>query len=144
MDSIYSSGESSEINLLHNLSKLRNIVYSKKMTHYTSCNLTSILQSEFIIIIRQPLCPVVGRRPQHAVSKLACLMLSSARSCRSSICPGRLSTAFLVIWSPSSDTRGPSVVFEVVDLPCPGTFHFSHIAAYLSELAPINRKAALS
>ena len=50
-----------------------------------------------IIIIRQPLCPVVGRRPQHAVSnKLPCLVLSSAISCRSSICLGRLSTAWLV------------------------------------------------
>ena len=49
-----------------------------------------------IIIIRQPLCPVVGRRPQHAVSKLPCLVLSSAISCRSIICPGRLSIAWLV------------------------------------------------
>ena len=49
-----------------------------------------------IIIIRQPLCPVVGLRPQHAVSKLPCLVLSSAISCRSSICPGRLSIAWLV------------------------------------------------
>ena len=49
----------------------------------------------FIIIIGQPLCPVVGRRPQHAVSKLPCLVLSSAISRRSSICPGRLSTAWL-------------------------------------------------
>ena len=49
-----------------------------------------------IIIIRQPLCPVVGRRPQHAVSKLPCLVLSAAISCRSSICLGRLSTAWLV------------------------------------------------
>ena len=48
------------------------------------------------IIIRQPLCPVVGRRPQHVVSKLPCLVLSSVISCRSSICPGRLSTARLV------------------------------------------------
>ena len=46
-----------------------------------------------LIIIRQPLCPVVGRRPQHAVFILPCLVLSSAISCRSSICPGRLSTA---------------------------------------------------
>ena len=36
---------------------------------------------------------VVGRRPQRAVSKLACLVLSSARSCCSRICPGRLSTS---------------------------------------------------
>ena len=49
-----------------------------------------------IIIIRQPLCPVVGRRPQHVVSKLPCLVLFSAISCPSSICPGRLSTAWLV------------------------------------------------
>ena len=39
-----------------------------------------------------PLCPVVGRRPQHVVSKLPRLVLFSAISCRSSICPGRLST----------------------------------------------------
>ena len=44
-----------------------------------------------IIIIRQPLCPVVGRRHQHAVSKLACLVLSSAISCRSSIILSRSS-----------------------------------------------------
>ena len=49
-----------------------------------------------IIIIGQPLCPVIGRRPQHAVSKLACLVQSSARSCRSSMCQGRLSTAWQV------------------------------------------------
>ena len=39
---------------------------------------------------------MVGRRPQHAVSKLPCLVLSSAISCRSSICLGRLSTAGLL------------------------------------------------
>ena len=39
---------------------------------------------------------MVGRRPQHAVSKLPYLLLSSAISCRSSICLGRLSTAWLV------------------------------------------------
>ena len=49
-----------------------------------------------IIIIRQLLCPVVGQSPQHSVSKLPCLVLSSAISCRSSICPCRLSTAWLV------------------------------------------------
>ena len=54
-------------------------------------------KSNIIIIIRQLLCPVVGRRPQHAVSKLPCLVqLSSAISCRSNIYPGRLSTARLV------------------------------------------------
>ncbi len=44
----------------------------------------------------QPLCPVVGQWPQHAVSKLACLVLSSVVSCRSSVCPCRLFTAWLV------------------------------------------------
>ena len=39
---------------------------------------------------------MVGRRPHHATSKLPRLVLSSARSCRSSICPGSLSTAWLV------------------------------------------------
>ena len=36
---------------------------------------------------------MVGQRPQRAVSKLACLVLSTVRSCRSNICPGHLSTA---------------------------------------------------
>ena len=45
---------------------------------------------------RQPLCLMVGRRPQHAVSKLPCLVLSFAISCRSSIYPGRLSIAWVV------------------------------------------------
>ena len=49
-----------------------------------------------IIIIRQSLCPVVGRMPQHVVPKLPCLVLSSAISCRSSISSGRLSNAWLV------------------------------------------------
>ena len=34
-------------------------------------------------------------------------------------------SSFLVIWSPTGDTRGPTVVFEAVDMPCPGPFHFS-------------------
>ena len=59
--------------------------------------LTSKICVKFIIIIiRQPLCPVAGQRPRHVVSKLPCLVLSSAISCRSGICPGRLSTAWLV------------------------------------------------
>ena len=40
-------------------------------------------------------------------------------------------SSFLVIWSPSGDTRGPSVVFEAVDMPCPGPFHFSHSVDYI-------------
>ena len=34
--------------------------------------------------------------PQQAASKLACLVLSSARSCPASVCPGRVYTAWLV------------------------------------------------
>ena len=28
-------------------------------------------------------------------------------------------SSFLVIWSPSGDAQGPSVIFEAVDMPCP-------------------------
>ena len=66
--------------------------------------------------------------PPHAVSKLACSVLSSARYCPSGICSGRLSitgwsllSCFLVVWYPNGDWRGPSVVFEAVYVLCPGT-----------------------
>ena len=73
------------------------------------------------------------------------LVLSSAISCCSSICPGRLSTAWLVslvvfschMVSPSGGTRGPSVVFEAVDMPCPGPFHFSHSVDYSYDFCPL-------
>ena len=45
--------------------------------------------------------------------------------------------SFLVIWSPSGYARGPSVVFEAVDMPCPGPFHFSHSVDYIYELCPL-------
>ena len=92
----------------------------------------------------QPLCPVVGRKPHHTVSKLPCLLLSSTLSCRSSTCPVSISTVWpgsLVVFScqtsPSCDTRGPSVVFEAVDVIRPEPFHFSHIADYIYELCPL-------
>ena len=44
-----------------------------------------------------------------------------------------LLSSFLVIWAPSGNTHGPSVVFEMVDMPCPGPFHFSHIADYIYD-----------
>ena len=44
---------------------------------------------------------------------------------------------FLVIWSPSGDTRGPSVVFEAVDIPCPGPIHFSHSVHYIYDFCPL-------
>ena len=40
-------------------------------------------------------------------------------------------SSFLVIWSLSGDTRGSSVVFEAVDMPCPGPFHFSYSVDYM-------------
>ena len=44
---------------------------------------------------------------------------------------------FLVIWSPIGDTRGPSVVFEAVDMPCPGPFNLSHSVHYIYDLCPL-------
>ncbi len=44
---------------------------------------------------------------------------------------------FLVIWSPSGDTRGPSVGFEAVDMPCPGSFHFSHNVHNIYYVCPL-------
>ena len=46
-------------------------------------------------------------------------------------------SSFLVIWSPSGDTRGPSVIFEAVDLPCPGPFHFSYSVDYIYDFCPL-------
>ena len=71
---------------------------SPLLTRWLMCQLSKPVYSTSSFSIRQPLCPMVGRRPQHAVPKLPCqcLVLSSAMSCRSSICPGRLSTAWLV------------------------------------------------
>ena len=94
-----------------------------------------------IIIIRQPLCPVVGRMPQHAVSKLPCPLPYR-------VAPGFVQvvspplgwsplTSFLVIWSPSGDMRGPSVVFEAVDMPCPGPFNFSYSVNYIYDFCPL-------
>ena len=79
------------------------------------------------IIIGQPQCPVVGRRPQHAVSKLACLALSSVRSSiqylsRSSLrrlagLPCGPSCHNKNGRSPSGHMRGSSIAFEAVDVP---------------------------
>ena len=48
-------------------------------------------------------------------------------------------SSFLVIWSPSGDARGPSVVFEALDMPCPGPFHFSHSVDYMSCALSLNQ-----
>ena len=42
-------------------------------------------------------------------------------------------SSFLVVWSPSGDTRGPSVVFEAVDMACSGPLQNSHIADYVYD-----------
>ena len=46
-------------------------------------------------------------------------------------------SSFLVIWSPCGNTPGPSVVFEAVDMPCPGPFNFSHSVDYIYEFCPL-------
>ena len=46
-------------------------------------------------------------------------------------------SSFLVTWSPSVDARGPSVVFEAVDMPCPGPFHLSHSVDYIYQFCPL-------
>ena len=48
-----------------------------------------------------------------------------------------LLSSFLVIFSPSGDAQGPSVVFEAVDMPCPGPFHFSHSVDYIYAFCPL-------
>ena len=64
--------------------------------------------------------------------------------------PGRLSTAWLgslvafschilyiILWYPSGDTRGPSVVFKEVDVTCPGPFNCSNIFDYSYDFCPL-------
>ena len=46
-------------------------------------------------------------------------------------------SSFLVLWFLSGDTRGPLVVFEAVDMPCPGPFHLSHSADYIYAFCPL-------
>ena len=85
------------------------------------------------------LCPVVGQRPQHAVSKLVCLVQSSARSCCSSICPGRLSTAWLVSLVVFS-CHGLQVVTREVHrssfrrLICPAQDHFIVLTLLITSM----------
>ena len=93
-----------------------------------------------IIIIRQSLCPVAGRRPQQAVSKLPSLVLSSAISVRSRICPGRLSTAWLVSIVVFYCHNGLQVVTREVHLSslrrliCPVQDHFMFLTVLLVSM----------
>ena len=65
-------------------------------------------------IIGQPYCPVVGREPHHAISKLSSPMLSPAISCPSSIYPCRLTTAWPVSLVVFSLSYGVQVVTREV------------------------------
>ena len=85
---------------------------------------------------------MVGRRPQHAVSKLPCLVMSSARSCRSSICPGRLSAAWLVSLVVFSCHNGVQVVTRVHRsylrrLICPAQDHFIFLTVLIIITFPL-------
>ena len=40
-------------------------------------------------------------------------------------------SSFLVTWSSSGDVQGPWVIFEAIDVSCPGTFNFSHTTDYI-------------
>ena len=66
------------------------------------------------------------------------------RSCHSSICQGRVSIASLIslvsfycqMVGLSKVKRGPSVVFEPVDVPCPRATSFSHFACHVFDFCP--------
>ena len=49
-------------------------------------------------------------------------------------------SCFLIVRSPCGVTWGPSIVFEAVDVPCPGRIpgplHFSHIVDYVYDFCP--------
>ena len=65
-------------------------------------------------------------------AKASACRLQMTLSCRSSICPGRLSTAWLVLSS--------FLVRRLtcpVNMPCPGPFHFSHSVYYIYECCPL-------
>ncbi len=92
--------------------------------------------------IRQPLCPVVGQRPQalSMSSPNDRLVLSSAISCRSSICPGRLSTAWLVSLVVFSCHGLQAVTREVnrsslKRLICPAQDHFIFLTVWVRDKA---------
>ena len=115
--------------------------------HVFLSNTEPTLLTPFCVTIsffRQPLCPVVGRRPQHAVSKLpvlCCHLPYRVAPVFVQVVSPPLGWSplsyFLVIRSPSGDARGPSVVFEAVDMPCPGPFHLSHSVDYIYEICPL-------
>ena len=95
-------------------------------------NFPCTLMNLCFVIIGQPQYPMVRRRPQHVTSMLARRVLSSARSCPSSIYPGRLSAALGLSPRPLYLPCGLQVVTrevhrssEAVNVSCP--VRFSHI-----------------
>ena len=68
--------------------------------------------SSLFIIIKQPLCPVVGQRPQHAASTSAYIALFSARWYPSSSSSSHRSSSrtFPFVWFSGGDTQCPSVI----------------------------------
>ena len=99
---------------------------------------TGNLSSNNIMSIGQQYCPAVEQIPHHATPQvsLSCAILCQIGSLqylsRSSLHRLSVLSSFLAVWSPSGDTKSPSVVFEVVDVKCPGP-HFSHIADYVDD-----------
>ena len=102
------------------------------------------LDTPLIVIIYHQCAAVVScgwAKVQHMPPssnrpKLAYIVQSSDRSCLS-MCPCRsFNFPWLLclvvfssrsppplLWSERGDTRGPSVAFEAVDVPCPGPLH---------------------
>ena len=89
------------------------------------------------VIITQPVWPVIGRRPQHAVSKLPCIVLSSAIIVSSQY----LSRSSLHRWAGLPCHLFLSCGLQVVTrkvhrlslrwLICTSPFHFSHSVHYI-------------
>ena len=91
------------------------------------------------------------RRPPSSACRLrvACLTLSSSRSFGFSFHPSCLPRRLTILHcrvflsyglQVVTRTGGPSIVFEAVDVPCPGRIpgplHFSHIADYVYDFWP--------
>ena len=90
--------------------------------------------------IYQPYCPVVGRRPQHVVSKFACLVLFSARWFYSNT-PSLHRVAGLPrnLFLP----YGFQVVMRFVHLSslsrlmCPAQDHFILLVVFITSVTPV-------
>ena len=93
-------------------------VYTVIITTLVKSSLVKTYNDEIVyyyihIISLQPQCPVVGRRPQHAVSTSPYLTLSSANSALS----------ILVCFVSPLSRRSPLMSFPFVGFPCPRNVH---------------------